>query len=457
MLRNDTPGAAESATALGQAADITYARVAAIALPVVLSNAMVPLQGAIDTAIIGNLGQASYLAAVALGATVIHFVFAIFNFLQMGVSGVTAQALGASDPRRAVNTLARAALIALAIAAVLMLAKLPLRTGAVGLFEGGPETIALASDYIDIRLWGAPAELVNYALMGWFAGQGLTRRLFEMQVALSLVNIALNLIFVLGFGWGVEGVALGTVIAAFTGTGIGLWRVRQRAGQIMPGWRFERARILNPAELAQVMALNRDIMIRTLMLAGGFAWLTRLSSMQGDVVLAANGILLQFFALSSHALDGFALAAEALVGQALGAQSRARLRRAVVVSSVSAVVLAAAMALALVALVDPLIRLFTNVPEVRTVASAYALWAAMLPLVSVLAFQFDGIFIGATEGGVMRNAMIVATGVFAPLGYVMAESFGNHGLWAALWVWMVLRAGTLAVCYPRLEARAGPA
>jgi len=296
---------------------------------------------------------------------------------------------------------------------------------------------------------------MNYALMGWFAGQGLTRRLFEMQLLASLTNIALNLIFVLGFGWGVDGVALGTVLAAFAGSGLGLWRVRQRAGLVAPpGWHLDWGRIVNAAELAQVMALNRDIMIRTLMLAGGFAWLTRLSSLQGDLVLAANGILLPFFTLSSHALDGFAMAAEAPVGQALGARSRPRLRRAVVVCSLSALALAAAMALTLSGLAGPIIRLFTNVAEVRAVATEHALWAGLLPLISVMAFMLDDVFIGATEGAVMRNAMIVAAAIFAPLGYLMTGAFGNHGLWAALLIWLLLRAGTLALSYPRLEARA---
>jgi MATE family multidrug resistance protein len=433
---------------------ITYPRVAAIALPVVLSNAMVPLQGAIDTAIIGNLGEAHFLAAVALGATIIHLLFVVFNFLQMGVSGLTAQALGAGDHRRAMNTLLRAAAIALTIAVVLILAKQPLGAGALALFEGSAEAKRLGGSYVGIRIWGAPAELVNYALLGWFAGQGLTRRMFEMQVATSITNIALNLIFVLGFGWGVEGVALGTVLAACTGTGVGLWRVRQRAGQIAPpGWGLEWARILNPAELAQVMALNRDIMIRTLLLTGSFAWMTRLGSMQGDLVLAANGILLQFLYIASHALDGFALAAEALVGQALGARSRSRLRRAVAVSSVSALGLAAAIALAASLVSGPAIRLFTNVEAVREICAAYALWATLLPLVAVAAFQLDGIFIGATEGGLMRNAMIVSAGIYAPVSYLLTGWFGNHGLWAAIWAFMALRALTLALSYPRLEAR----
>ena len=434
--------------------EITYSRVAVIALPVVLSNAMVPLQGAIDTAIIGNLGEARYLAAVALGATIIHLLFGIFNFLQMGVSGLTAQALGAEDHRRVMNTLARAGVIALAVAGLLILFKGPLRAGALALFEGSAGAEALAGAYVDIRIWGAPAELVNYALLGWFAGQGLTGRMFEMQVVTSTCNIALNLIFVLGFGWGVEGVALGTVLAAFTGLGVGLWRVRQQAAQIAPAeWRFDWARILDPVELAQVMALNRDIFIRTMCLTGSFAWMTRLGSLQGDVVLAANGILLQFLYIASYALDGFALAAEALVGQALGAGSRARLRRAVVVSSVSAAALAAVIALGATLVSGPVIRLFTNVEEVRDVCRAYVLWATLLPLVAVMAYQLDGIFIGATEGAVMRNAMIFSAGIYFPLSYAMTGEFGNHGLWAAVWVYMLLRAGTLALSYPRLEAR----
>ncbi len=437
--------------------DITYGRVAAIALPVVLSNAMIPLQGAIDTAIIGNLGSASFLAAVALGAAIIQMLFVVFNFLQMGVSGLTAQALGAGDGRRVLNTLVRAGVLALAIAAALILLKLPLRAGALSLFEGSAEAKALGGVYIDIRIWGAPAELMNYALMGWFAGQGQTRRLFEMQCVISLTNITLNLIFVLVLGWGVAGVALGTVIAAFLGLGFGLWRVRRRALQVMPpGWRVEWARILRGDELAQVMALNRDIMIRTLLLTGAFAWMTRLGSTQGDVILAANGILLQFVYLASHGLDGFAMAAEALVGQSLGARSRARLRRAVVVSSLSALVLAALISAGFTALAEPVIRLFTNVETVRAAAAAHAPWATLMPVVAVLAYQLDGVFIGATAGPQMRNAMIVASGLFFPLGWLMTEALGNHGLWASMWIWMALRALALALAYPALEARAGP-
>lgn len=433
---------------------ITYRRVAAIALPVVLSNATVPLQGAIDTAIIGNLGQAKLLAAVALGSATVSLAFVPFNFLQMGVSGLTAQAHGAGDARRVVNTLARAGLIAVCIAAALILLRPWAIPAALALFEASAEVEALAGDYVWIRLWGAPAELANYALIGWFTGQEMTRRLFEMQVVVSVLNICLNLILVLGFGWGVEGVAAGTALAVYAGLAYGVFRALQRRRTVAPDWRFHPARILQRDELMGVMALNRDIFLRTVLLTVAFAWMTRLGSLQGDRILAINGVLIQFFHVASYGLDGFAMAAETLVGQALGRRSRARLRRAVVVSSVAALGLAAVAALAFTAAGPALIRLFTNVPEVREGAYAFMLWATLLPLVGVLPFQADGIFIGAAEGPAMRNSMLVSVAIFLPFAWAMTQAFGNHGLWAALWLFLGLRAATLAALYPRLEARA---
>lgn len=437
------------------ARDITYARVAAIALPVVLSNATVPLQGAIDTAIIGNLGSEVFLAAVALGATLITLIVGAFNFLQMGASGLTAQALGSGDCRRVLNTLCRALIVGVLVAVLLFALQGPLVGLGLRFFEGSAEAEALAAAYFHIRMFGVPAEFANYAILGWFTGQELTRRLFEMQIVISVVNIVLNLVFVLGFGWGVEGVALGTAIAAYAGLAYGLWRVRARARHIAPeGWRIEPRRLMRGAELAQMLALNRDIFIRSLLLTFSFAWVTRLGSLQGDTVLAANGVLMQFLHLSAYALDGFAMAAETLVGQALGARSRARLRRAVVVSTVTAYGLALIFTLVATILSGPLVRLFTNVEAVREVAMAHILWATAMPLAGVLAFQMDGIFIGAADGRAMRNAMIGSAAVFLPLSWWMTLSFGNHGLWASVVLFMLIRAGFLALRLPALQARA---
>ncbi len=436
---------------------VTYARVAAIALPVVLSNATVPLQGAIDTAIIGNLGEASYLAAVTIGAMAFTLLVMSLNFLQTGASGLTAQALGAEDRGGVLDTLLRTLAIAGALALLLNLLRPLLVPGAVGLFEGSEEAQTLAEAYVSIRLWGAPAELANLALIGWFTGQELTRRLFELQAVTSAVNVALNFLFAVGLGWGVEGIALGTALAAYAGLAVGLWRARARARAIAPaGWRPEPARLLRRAALLRVMALNRDIFLRTICLTGSFAWMARLGSTQGDVVLAANGVLLQFLHIAAHALDGFAMAAETLVGQAYGRGDRRRLRRAVVVSTVAAAGLALAFSALASLLAGPAIRLFTNVPEVRAVAEAHALWATCLPAVAVLAYQLDGIFIGAADGRAMRNAMLISATLFVPLGWAMTDAFGNHGLWASLWIFMALRALTLASRYPALEMRANP-
>ncbi len=434
--------------------EITLARVGGIALPVVLSNATVPLQGAIDTAIVGNLGEAHLIAAVGIGATVISLMFGGLNFLQIGCSGLTAQALGAGRPERVLNTLLRTFFIAGVIAALLVLLKVPLRNLGLALFEGSEAAEAEAATYIDIRLWAAPAELGILTLVGWFAGQEMTRRLFEMQLVTSVANIALNVLLVFGLGMEVDGVALGTAIAVWTGFGYGLWRVMERRRAIAPpGWFADWGRILSREELVRVMSLNRDIFIRTILLIGSITWMARLGSLQGDVILAANSVLMQFLHVATNALDGFAMAAETLVGQALGARSRARLRRAVVVSTVAAFGLAAAFSLIATLGAGPVIRLLTNVEEVRAAALTYYGWATMAPLAGVLAFQLDGVFVGATEARRMRNAMVLSAAVYFPASWLMAEHWGNHGIWAALIGLYALRAATLAVAYPALERR----
>ena len=278
-----------------------------------------------------------------------------------------------------------------------------------------------------------------------------------VQLVVSISNIILNLFFVLGLGMDVDGVALGTVIAAYLGLGFGLWRVRQRMAEIAPGWRPEKDRLLNRQELGKLMRLNRDIFIRTMLLAASFTWMTRLGSQQGDVVLAANGVLYQIFHVVTYGLDGFAIAAEALVGQAVGARDRRLLRRSVIVSTVAAFWLSVACSAAILLSETPLVNVFTNVAEVRAVSHTHFIWAALLPLVGVLAYQMDGIFAGATEGAAMRNGMIVSASIYFALSGWAAGEWGNHGVWGGIWAFLALRGLTLLVQYPRLERRAGPA
>lgn len=433
---------------------VTYRRVGAIALPVVLSNAAVPLQGAIDVAIIGNLGDATYLAAVTLGAQAMALLLAVFNFLQFGAGGLSAQALGAGDKRRVINVLARALILAFAIAAMLIAAHALLIPAIMLIYQASPEAERMAALYVSIRIWGAPAELGMYALAGWFAGQEMTRRLFEMQIVTSVANVILNLIFVFGFDMEVEGVALGTLCGVWLGLSWGLWRARGRIAALMPAWRPERSRLLDPAELGQLMRLNRDIFIRTILLVAAYTWFTRLGSAQGDVVLAANGILFQIFNIATFGLDGFAMAAESLVGQAAGARNRHLLRRSVIISTVAATGLAVTFAVLILVFQDPIIALFTNVADVREAADSFFFWAALLPLIGVGAYQLDGIFMGATAGPALRNAMVIAAGAYFASSWWLAAEFGNVGVWLGLWVFLLMRAVTLGARYPALERRA---
>jgi MATE family multidrug resistance protein len=439
----------------GDAAPLGARRILAIALPVVLSNVTSPLQGAIDTAVIGSLGSTTMLAATGLGAQMFALLFGVFNFLQIGSSGLSAQALGAGDRARVIETLARALVVAALIAAALILARGALVAGGLALFEASGEAEALAGEYFAVRIWGAPAELGLYALFGWFSGQELTRRLVQLQVFACAVNVALNLMFVFGFGWDVAGVAAATAAASWAALLLGLWLARGRAAALAPpGWRLRARAVLARGELMRVMALNRDIFLRTLALIGSFAWMTRLGALQGDAVLAANVVLFHMFEMAAYALDGFAIAAETLVGQAMGARDRRALRRAAVATSAWSFGLAAVISGALLAMEGPFIDLFTTSPEIRALAREFAPWAALTPLAGVAAFQLDGVFVGATAAREMRDAMLASAAVYLPVSLGLAALFGNHGVWAALILLLLLRAGALLALYPRLEARA---
>lgn len=440
----------------GAAQRVTFGRVIAIAAPIAVSNATVPLQGAIDTAIIGNIGAVAPLAAVGLGAEVMSLAFAGLNFLQIGTSGLSAQALGRRDAHGVVAVLARSLLIALCIALLLILLKPLIRIGGLALFEEDPATNLLAGRYIDIRLWGAPAELANMALLGWFAGQETTRRLFQHQIFLATANIGLNILFVIGFDWGVAGVAAGTAVASYLGLGYGLWLARGRTRQLAPAGAASdpalprRAEILDRAALGRLFQLSGNIFVRTMLLVGAFAWMARLGTLINDATLAANVVLYQFFIISAYALDGFAIASETLVGQTVGARDRAQLVRTIRITTLSSGVMALGVSLLFWALSGPIIDLLTTNDAVRALARDFALWAAFIPLIGFLSFQLDGVFVGATRSREMRDGMIISTGVYLPLSWLLMREFGNDGIWAAIWIWLGLRALTLAAYLPRV-------
>ncbi|GGH52924.1 MATE family efflux transporter [Frigidibacter albus] len=432
--------------------DITHARVLKIAVPIVLANMTVPILGAVDTGVVGQLGQAAPIGGVGIGAIVLVSIYWIFSFLRMGTSGLVAQAKGAGDSAEVAANLVRALLVAAVAGLVIVVMQVPLFAGAFALAPASDEVEGLARDYMQIRIWGAPATIALYAVTGWLIALERTRGVLLLQLWMNGVNIGLDLWFVLGLGWGVEGVAVATLIAEWTGLALGLWLCRDA---LAGGYWRDRARVFDAARLRRMLAVNSDIMLRSVMLQASFTSFVFLGARMGDVTLAANQVLLQFLELTAFALDGFAFAAEALVGQAVGARSRGRVRRAAIITSQWGVGGAALLALCYWLAGPVVVDLMATSPEVRAEARAFLPWIAAAPLIGVASWMLDGIFIGATRTREMRNAMLVSAAVYVAAVAVLLPAFGNHGLWAALMVLNAVRGLTMAALYPRVERAAG--
>lgn len=439
------------ATLQGQQS-ITHRRALRIALPIVLSNATIPLLGAVDTGVVGQLGQAAPIAAVGMGAVILATFYWIFGFLRMGTSGLTAQARGAGDLPEAGAILVRGLLVG-GVAGLAFVVLHPLLfAGAFRIAPATPEVERLAALYLSIRIWGAPATIALYAVTGWLIAMERTRGVLVLQLWMNGLNILLDLWFVLGLGWGVAGVAVATLIAEWSGLALGLWLCRAGLSRRVLS---DRARLFDRARLGRMISVNSDIMVRSVILQGAFTSFVFLGARFGEVTQAANQVLLQFLEITAYALDGFAFAAEALVGVAVGAGSRSDFRRASVLTSQWGVAGAILCALTFWFAGPWVIDLLTTEPQVRTAARGWLIWVAAAPVVGIACWMLDGIFIGATRTRDMRNAMLVTLLVYAPVLALLPMVMGNHGLWAALMVLLVVRGITLGRLYPALERSVG--
>lgn len=432
---------------------VTHRRILAIALPIVLSNVTVPLLGLVDTGVIGQLGEAAPIGGVGIGAVILTTVYWIFGFLRMGTTGLTAQAHGAGDTAEEAALLLRGLAIA-GIAGLLLIAgQAAVFSAAFRLAPASAEVEAFARAYLEIRIWGAPATIALYAINGWLIAMERTRAVLALQVLMNGLNILLSILFVLGFGWGVEGIAISTLIAEFTGLAFGLWLCRA----VFAGGIAGRAgQVFDAARLRHMAAVNRDILLRSIMLQASTTSFLFLGAGLGDVTLAANQVLLQFLSVTAYALDGIAFAAEALVGGTVGARALAALRRAVRLSVIWGAGFAVALSLGFLAIGPWAIDIMTTAPDVRAAARDYLPWMVAAPLAGVGAFLLDGIFIGATRTREMRNAMVLSVAVYVAALLALVPVFGNHGLWASLLLLYVVRAVTLALRYPAVEAAAVP-
>ncbi|TIS50131.1 MAG: MATE family efflux transporter [Mesorhizobium sp.] len=428
---------------------VTNRSVLAIAVPMTLAYLTTPLLGIVDTAVVGQFGDAALLGGLAAGALVFDVVFTTFNFLRSGTTGLVAQAFGRGDPLEEQAVLWRAMLIAV-VAGVVLAALAPLFAVAGQWFMGAePRVSAAMSVYIRIRLLAAPFSLVNYAILGYVLGRGEGGLGLMLQAVLNGINIALCFLLGLELSWGVAGVAWATVTGEFLAMLLGLAIVLGRFRKLQ---RPSRRRILDLPAYRRMLSLNRDIMIRSFSLLAAFALFTRQGAQFGTVTLAANAVLMNFFLIAGYFLDGFATAAEQLAGRAIGAQAATPFRQAVRLTLIWGFGLAGVATLMLLTAGANLVALVTTSADVRQAADTYLPWAAFTALSGVLAFQMDGVFIGATWSRDMRNMMLLSFLAFSAALITLAPAFGNNGLWASLHVFLLVR-GLSLLAVLRLRVR----
>ncbi|TMO44166.1 MATE family efflux transporter DinF [Pseudoalteromonas ruthenica] len=419
-----------------------------LAGPMILSNITVPLLGLVDTAVIGHLGSAHYLAGIALGATVISMLFWLAGFLRMSTTGLIATAYGEQNKRQLVASLQKSIMLALLVALLLIVCQHPLAWLMAQLSDASAQTIEQANHYFYIRIYSAPAALSNLVLLGWMLGVQYGRGPFLLVLLTNVVNIALDLYFVLGLEMGVKGAALASVMADYCALGFALWLVSRLFKRHQLQWHW----YLSPKllQLGALLRLNGDIFFRSLMLQLCFSFMTFYGARLGDVVLAANAVLMNFLLLISFAMDGIAYAAEAKVGQAKGAKDEQRVRMWVRISMQWGLVFALLYALIFLLGGGQIIRLLTDVPAVNAMAITYLPWLIAMPLIAMGCFLFDGVFVGLMRAKDMRNTMIFSAAVGFFGVFALTQGLGNHALWAAMTAFMGLRGITLALRYHRL-------
>ena len=427
---------------------ITHKRILTISIPIILSNITIPLLGLVDTAVIGQMGEIVPIGAVAIGSVIISAIYWIFGFLRMGTTGLTAQAVGKNDNEEVISLFSRALLIGLIGGFLLILFKDLIFWGAFQISPASDEVESLAYKYLKIRIYSAPAAIAIFGILGWLIAKEQTYLVLILQLWMNGINIFLDIILVIGLGWGVEGVAIATVFAEISSFFIGLYMCRS----VFMGteWRSFNL-VLKRDKLINTSKINFDILVRSLLLQAAFISFMFFSADLDNFTLAANQILLQFITITSYTLDGFAFSAETLVGQAVGAKSATSLKRISMMTLIWGMFAAVLMSLFYLFFGEYLVALMTNSLELRLFTKQYLFWMIIAPILAFPAFILDGIFIGATRTKDMRNGMAISFAVFCFAVWIFYEPFGSHGLWASIMVLFVARALTLSFKYFDIE------
>lgn len=412
-------------------------RILGLAVPSIISNITVPLLGLVDVSIVGHLGSATYIGAIAVGGMLFSMIYWIFGFLRMGTSGLTAQAYGRRDLAEVILSFVRSVGIAFGLGLLLILLQYPILKVAFMLIDATPAIKELASLYFRICIWGAPAVLGLYSFAGWFVGMQNSR--FPMYIAITqnVVNIAASLFFVFVWNRGVAGVAMGTLVAQYAGLLMAslLWYGYYRRLWPKLNWKM----LTDYEAMRSFFILNRDIFFRTLCLVAVTTYFTSRGAEQGDVILAVNTLLMQLFTLYSYIMDGFAYAGEALTGRYVGAHNRADLERMIRALFAWGIGLALTFTILYGIGGSSFLDLLTNEREVLNASSDYFYWVLAIPLAGMAAFLWDGIYIGATASRQMLYSMLVASASFFLLQGLLQQQMGNHALWMAFIVYLFLR------------------
>ena len=430
-------------------------RILGLALPNIVTNITVPLLGMVDMAIVGHL-SGDHIGAIAIGTQIFNLIYWNFGFLRMGTSGFTAQAFGAERWDETVKILIRASAIALSIAFLIIALQWPISLAVPLIFEGSNHVLGLALTYFFVRIWAAPATLGLYAIKGWFIGMQDSKTPMWIAIALNCVNIVLSLLFVVVLKWDIFGVALGTVLANYTGLLLGIIFLRRKFHcdhhlSILQSFNLSSIKAaLRWKDMLRFFKVNGDIFLRTLCLSGVFTFITAASSHISDQILAVDALLLQFFTLFSYIMDGFAYAGESLVGRHIGAKQKRHLKLAVRLLILWGMALTVVFTGLYATFGNQFLHIFTDQQEVIEAARKYMYWVLVIPICGFAAFLFDGIFIGATATRTMRNAMFVATAAFFLIYYGLkyyglhyvghlTDHGWNNNLWTAFMVFLILR------------------
>lgn len=420
---------------------ISHRRIWAIAAPMILANLSTPILGMVDTAVMGHLSSAIYLGAIAIGAMIFSFLFWGFGFLRMVTTGLTSQAQSAETQR---IVFIESTLLATAIAGLLLLLQTPISWLAFQLIDASEAVKAEAGLYFDIRIWSAPATLLNYVIMGWLIGSEKTRAALAIALIVNSVNIVLDLLLVNVAGMKTEGVALATVIAEYSGLLLGLSIVYRHG--LRPSIQQLNTALLKLLDNRRALSVHFNFMLRTLCLIFSFAFFTNQGAAFGDVTLAANMVLLNFITVMAYVLDAFANATEVFAGQALGQKNKALLKSGLLRTGAWSFAAALCFSLGYYYLGEQMIAMLTSIEAVAATAQQYLPWLILAPLLGVWSYLFDGLFVGATLGKEMRNTMLIAVFLFyLPVWYLL-QPYGNHGLWASLLTLLAAR-GLIQACY----------